>query len=287
MTFQYSDKNPSMTVTYSSTDAMHTKMEIIVAGIADRNEAQNIVSEIWDEVYSDDKRLNRFSSDGEIYRINSSAYNHDVEIDEELFMILRMCQVFNKSTFGFFDITANMISRTGENNFNLDDKAHTVRFLSPETRIDLGGFAKGYTLDKAVKKLRQHDIKYALINAGDSSSFGVGTHPYGDYWPIGLEHPYFKGKVMHEFHIKNNALSISGKDRKGRGHIIDPRTGNTIEKEEIIAVSGASPLVAEVLSTALYVAPEKYRKEIIMQFPSYEAITITPLCNGEKTLAVI
>jgi len=289
MIFQFSDKNPSMPVAYSYLDAMHTRFEIIVAGLADKDEVKDFISSLWTQVENDDRRLNRFSSGSEIYRINSRAYANAEKLDDELFMILKMCQVFKNSTFGYFDITANLMSRGNSEGpcFALDDKEHTIRFLKEETRIDLGGFAKGYTLDKIVKSIRAKNIKYALINAGDSSSYGIGTHPFGNYWPIGVEHPFFKGKSIHEFHLMDNSLSISGKNRQGAPHIIDPSTGNTISREELIAVTGSSPLVTEILSTALYVAPEKIRKDIIKQFPEYMASCITPLCNGEKTLTQI
>jgi len=283
MTFQFSDKNPSMSVAYSSFDAMHTKMEFIVAGI-EKEKSRSIATSLWDIAGKEEAIMSRFSLESELHKVNMIAFGNDVQVGEELFMALKMCQVFKGATKGCFDITANTSGRDCDREgYTLDEKSHTVRFTKEGVRIDLGGFAKGYTLEKMVKILKTEEIKYALINLGDSSSYAVGTHPFGQYWPIGIEHPYFKGRTMHTFELRDCALSVSGKNRGGKAHIVDPATGNMVNRDEMIAVQGASPLVAEVLSTAIYVAPESIRGEIASAFPQYTIEKITPLCNGEST----
>lgn len=284
MTFLFSDKNPAMPVAYSSVDAMHTKMEIVIAGI-EKDNARRIVESLWSIAKEEEAVMNRFSLDSEIHMINMTAFGDDIAVSDKMFMVLKMCQVFKSATKGFFDITANASGRDCSGaDFLLDEKKHTIRFPKEGTRLDLGGFAKGYTLDRMVKVLRNEEIKYGLVNLGDSSRYAVGTHPFGEWWPIGLEHPYFKGRTMHQFKLKDCALSISGKNRQGKAHIVDPVSGSYVNKEELIAVRGVSPLVAEVLSTAIYVAPEQIRGEIAAEFPDYTIEKITPLCNGESTI---
>ena len=73
---------------------------------------------------------------------------------------------------------------------------------------------------------------------------------------------------------------MSGKDPHGRGHIIDPATGNTLEKGGLVAVTGPSAMVTEVLSTALWVAPAERRGDILAAFDGYRASEVRCLTDG-------
>ena len=54
--------------------------------------------------------------------------------------------------------------------------------------LDLGGVAKGYAMDEAVKALREAGIQHALINAG-GSVYALGTRPDGEPWRVGIQDP--------------------------------------------------------------------------------------------------
>ena len=72
-----------------------------------------------------------------------------------------------------------------------------------------------------------------------------------------------------EFHLRDSALSVSGRSRDGRYHIINPHTGRAEVREGDVAVQGKSAIVCEVLSTALYAAEHEVRNEIIANFDGY------------------
>ena len=282
ISFKYSAKNISASVAYSSLDTMHSVAEIILPYYSEED-SRAIIDEIWARTNEANDKFNRFDKSSPLALVNKRAAEEAVAIDDELFMVLQMCKVFCKSTDGYFDITANKASRTaagGADNFELDGETHTVRFAEPSVKLDLGGFAKGYALEKACEILREKGVTCALLNYGNSSTYAFGTHPYGEYWPISVEHPYFRGKCAHTFELKDCALSISGKNGRGVEHIIDPATGDHVVREELMAVNGSSPMVCEVLSTALYVAPREKRKDILARFPGYSASEIYCLTNG-------
>ena len=164
---------------------------------------------------------------------------------------LQLCETFRKATSGYFDVTAG--SRVADRNVVLDASAHTVRFSRPGMRLDLGGFAKGFVLEQAVRMVSER-AGSALLSFGGSSVAAVGKHPLGAPWPVAVAHSYYADRTAHTFQLEGEALSVSGKDPHGRGHIIDPATGNTLEKGGLVAVTGPSAMVTEVLSTALWVA---------------------------------
>ena len=202
-------------------------------------------------------------------------------------MALEFCQFFSKATLGWFDISANESSRNPAGTWHLDATTKTVSFGSPLTRLDIGGFAKGYALEKVVKQLRQRDIRCAFLSFGGSSLAALGAHPCGDAWPLSVNHPYFPRKAAWTTRMKDSALSVSGKDPHGRGHIINPFTGNTVEKEEILTVMGTSPMACEALSTALWLAPDAQRGEILRNFEGYRCYRITPLADGTSSIREI
>jgi thiamine biosynthesis lipoprotein len=280
--FEYSVRNPKVPVAYAAGDFMHTLCEMILPYIS-REEAEDAVKEAWDAVRTDDEKYNRFRTGSLLWEVNSKAASEPVELDEDAFMALEFCKTFNKATKGWFDISANPSSRSGGKSWILDPENRTVSFGSPETRLDLGGFAKGYALEKVVKILRRRNIDCAFLSFGGSSVSALGAHPYGEAWPMALQHPYFPRKSAWSTTLKDTSLSVSGKDPRGRGHIIDPFTGNTVEKDELITVTGPSPMVCEVLSTALWLAPWESREGILGNFPGYSCNSITPLADGTAT----
>ena len=62
-----------------------------------------------------------------------------------------------------------------------------VSSRNPAVQLDLGGYAKGYALDRAAVLLKQQGVRNALINIG-GNVLAVGRH--GDRaWRIGIQHP--------------------------------------------------------------------------------------------------
>jgi thiamine biosynthesis lipoprotein len=144
----------------------------------------------------------------------------------------------------------------------------------------LGGIAKGYALEELRQLLASCSIVRALVNFGNSSVLAVGTHPYGEYWPIAVEHVTQSGVAACNFKLVDNALSVSGLTPQREGHIKNPWTNEYIANEEQIAVEGASSLTAEALSTALYAAPACERPHILGNYENYKAYTI--ICGKES-----
>ena len=283
MEFIYSTRNPDCPTAYSSLEAMHTRCEILLPRLPEE-EARALVDSVWGMVQEADRRYNRFLPGSELSEVNRKAAGEAVPVAEELFMILQLCETFRKATSGYFDVSAG--SRVPDRSVLLDPSARTVRFSRPGMRLDLGGFAKGFVLEKAVKAVKAQ-ASSALLSFGGSSVAAVGRHPLGAPWPVSMAHSYYPDRTAHTFPLEDTALSVSGKDPRGRGHIIDPLTGNTVEKEGLVAVTGPSAMVAEVLSTALWVAPAPKRGAILAAFDGYRAWEILCRTDGQALTMTI
>jgi len=100
---------------------------------------------------------------------------------------------------------------------------------NPAVQLDLGGYAKGYALDEAVRILASRGIRNALINIG-GNVIALGQH--GDRpWRVGIQHPRKPGTLATLDLHDGEAIGTSGDYQRyfeagGRRycHLIDPRT---------------------------------------------------------------
>ncbi|MBV8536309.1 MAG: FAD:protein FMN transferase, partial [Alphaproteobacteria bacterium] len=98
---------------------------------------------------------------------------------------------------------------------------NTVRFASADVRIDLGGIAKGFAVDRAVQVLRQRGIARGVVNAGgDLFAFG-GAHA------VDLRDPRHPAALLGRLVLADQAVASSARTLPGAAPslIVDPRTG--------------------------------------------------------------
>lgn len=100
--------------------------------------------------------------------------------------------------------------------------------------VDLGGFAKGYALDRAAQILRAEHVGAALINVG-GNILAIGR-PGSRPWQVGVQDPRSEAMVARVFLHDNEAIGTSGDyqryfstDGKRRPHIINPKSGEPID----------------------------------------------------------
>jgi len=133
-----------------------------------------------------------------------------------------------------------------------------VEFKLSGMKIDLGGIAKGYALDCAVKKLKERGINSCLINAG-GQVYALGKN-FGTPWKVAIKNPRAP-KISQILELKNRSISTSGdyeqfffKEGRRYCHIINPKTGYPAESQiTSVSVISSSGLTADALSTAVFI----------------------------------
>lgn len=126
---------------------------------------------------------------------------------------------------------------------------------NPAVRVDLGGYAKGYALDRAAAYLRGQGVHDALVNIG-GNIIALGRH--GDRpWRVGIQHPREPGPIATLDLPGGWAIGTSGDyqrffqlDGKRYCHIIDPRTGFPAQDTRSVTVLVPPGPHAGVLSDA-------------------------------------
>jgi len=155
--------------------------------------------------------------------------------------------------------------RVGSDKVHLDSVARTVRLDAPGMRIDLGGIAKGYILDRALDALRAQGVTRALLEAG--GDIVLGDAPPGRRgWRIALP----EGDTI----LANHAVSTSGDTEQfviiggvRYSHVIDPRTGMGLTSRREATVVAPDGVTADGLATALTVLDDERGARLLHSFP--------------------
>lgn len=231
---------------------MGTRFDIILCG-----KEENLAIEIWSQIVILLKelygKLNRFDKCSDVSLINQYAYYNPVKVSDCIFRILMDCQRYFEATGGLFDITLNDFSQV-----KLNKKEQTVFFSSNNTYIDLGGFAKGFAIEKIKEILITNNVEDAFVDFGNSSILAMGSHPNGNSWRVSILNSFNQKTVLDELELIDQSLSSSGNAYNHTMHIKNTKTGEFTHERKMVSVISENAVEAEVISTALMIAtPEE------------------------------
>ena len=205
--------------------------------------------------------LSRFRPESELSRLNEAGA---LEAGPDLLAVTRLALEARDRTRGLFDPTVHdaVVAAGYDRTFealpvdgprspgkhcggSVEIDGRWIR-LAPGVRLDLGGIAKGYAVDRAVALLARSGP--CLVNAGGDLAVSGGA------WPVAVD-----GAGL-TLELGCGALATSGRDRRRwqRGgaechHLIDPATGLPAETQILHATVVAGRAVeAEVLAKTLF-----------------------------------
>jgi thiamine biosynthesis lipoprotein len=129
-------------------------------------------------------------------------------------------------------------------------------------RVDLGGIAKGYAIDRAAALLQSAGLSGGVVDVGgDMKCFG--QPPDGSAWEMDIKDPFEEG-AMAVLQLGGGAVCTSGNyarfsviEGKSYSHIVDPRSGRPAEAIPSVTVVAPDALTADVWATALSVLGEE------------------------------
>ncbi len=236
-----------------------------------------------DAVLNEMERVNRLMSpyieQSQLSNINKFAYEGPVEVDRDLFDLIEKSIEVSRLTNGAFDITyasvghlynyKKEIKPTEEEiaaakllidykNIVLDRDQLSVSFLKDGVKIDLGGIAKGYSVDRSIQHLRDLNIKHALVSAGGDTRLLGDRH--GRPWLVGIRDPQDTEEVIVMLPLQDEALSTSGdyerffiEDGQKYHHILHPTTGYSASEVRSVSIIASNSTTTDALSTSIFV----------------------------------
>ncbi len=266
----------------------------------DDNAATAAISAVMTEMRRIDDAMSPYKPESELSLVNREAAQHPVPISAELFGLLQRSLHFSELTHGAFDITfasvgflydyragvrpddqarAQAVKFINFRNVLLDEKTKSVSFAKSGTKIDLGGIAKGYAVDRCIDIVRARGVTSALITAGGDSRV-IGER-WGRPWQIGIRDPRNREGLVAMLPLENVAVSTSGDYERyfeegnvRYHHIIDPTTGDSARELRSVTIIGPEATTTDALSTSVFVLGVKKGLELINRLPDVDAILV-------------
>ena len=266
----------------------------------DPDKGRAFVEQFFKEVDRIDQLMSTYIEESEISRINREAAQHPVEAGDELFRIIQRSLDISTLTRGAFDITYESVGQhydfrarqrpdaeTVAENLEfidyrlvkLNPAQGTVEFGAEGVRINLGGIAKGYVVERGVDLLRVGGVEHAVVTAGGDSKL-LGDRR-GQPWMVGIRDPRVDGEVAMTVPLIDEAISTSGdyerffdEDGVRYHHIISPSTGNPASGVHSATVFGPDAVFTDALSTSVFVMGVDLGLRLIATLPDYESIVI-------------
>lgn len=251
---------------------------------ADRHRALERLEALLHALEDTDAQLSTWRDQSEISRLNASAGSGPVALSPSLCTLFREIDRWSAETGRAFDPAIGALTAAwdvhGPGRFPAGttltaamrhsgwkrtrfDPVGCITTLPAGVAIDVGGFGKGEALDRARATTAERDAPWMIDLGGQVASGGAA--PAGSGWPIAIAHPWQRDEPLLTCAVKSGSLSTSGGSERdlqveGRrvGHILDPRTGQPAPFHGSVSVWHERALVADMLSTALYVmGPEE------------------------------
>lgn len=181
-----------------------TFVEIAAAGES-LDATERAVDAAFSAVAAVHRLMSFHETDSDVSRLNRGAASDAVVVHRWTYQVLAAARGLYRRSGGMFDISVAPalqrlgllagvpgVSASSASLRSRDGKQSTpgcardriellpenrVRFAEPSVKIDLGGIAKGFAVDVAVKALRDHGVAEGLVNAGgDLRGFGRPSH---------------------------------------------------------------------------------------------------------------
>ncbi len=249
--------------------------------------------------------LSDYEYDSELSTLSRSAgFGTNVAVSPELWIVLNRAQALSRRTDGAFDITvgpvvslwrkarrekrlpdparlAEAMASVGWTNVVLDPKTRSVRLLKPSMRLDLGGIAKGYADDEALKTLKGLGITQALVAA--AGDIAVADAPPGKAgWRVEIAALDVTNAPPARFVLlRHAAVSTSGDlfqhveiDGVRYSHIVNPKTGIGLTDHSLVSIIARDGITADSHSKPASVLPPSEAMKFIEATPGLAGLVV-------------
>ena len=260
----------------------------IVAYAPDEATARAAAAAAFERVAQLEDIMSDYQTDSELMRLSRNAGNGPQKVSPELFEVLAYGQMVSDASDGAFDVTvgppvglwrqarktgvlpaesalADARNKVGWRFMQLDARDRTVDLTVPGMQLDLGGIAKGYAGDEAIRVLREHGVNSALFEAG--GDIVVSDAPPGKRgWEIEL--PDGRKKRLANAAISTSGDTVQFVEVNGvrYSHVIDPRTGIGLTEHYVATVIALRGISTDSLSTAATVLGKRAGESLIRRF---------------------
>ena len=273
-----------------------TFVEVRVCGLNARD-ALAAIDGAFNRITKIEERMSAHDSDSDLGRIFRAGNGEAVTVHPWTFEVIEAARELHQWSDGIFDITiGDALERdcflpawpAGRKN-----KAHgtmadiellagnLIRLRRP-VRLDLGGIAKGFAVDRAVEALMEAGVKGGCVNAGGDFRI-FGNRPE----PLLIRDPIAPSRILRIGKICQGAVATSGgyfrrRRKKSRTvtPLVDGRTRQTRDSRESITVVASSGMWADALTKVL--AIDRQRGAALLNRLDAGAVLISGTAAGSN-----
>lgn len=247
----------------------------------DRATGFDAIEAVFGVVRALEAAISSWRDDSDLARVNGAPPTQPVVVPHPVFELLREAAYWRVATGGAFDPAVGALidawdlrgagrrpdarelrrarAAAGMHLFRFDDAHHALTRTHERGWIDAGAFGKGAALRSAREVLARHGIRNARLNFGGQVL--VVTSPDAhDAWEIAVADPTMRDRAVAVLRIRDRSVATTSQgersvlaDGERFGHVLDPRSGRPAPAWGSVTVIAGDPLVADILSTALFV----------------------------------
>ncbi|MBQ8080663.1 MAG: FAD:protein FMN transferase [Clostridia bacterium] len=248
-----------------------------------------------------------------LYTLNHEAMNAPVQVDRELFDMLKWCKekqlTLSEDTVniamgavlsiwheyreaGIEDLGKAQLppmheleaaaQHTSIDDLILDEEALTVYYRDPDLRLDLGAVAKGYTAQLVAERLYESDMPSFILNAGGNVVTGRQPLDGRENWGVGIQDPDGNAQVE-VLYLREKSVVTSGDyqryyvvDGQRYSHLISPETLMPAAWFRSVTVVAEDSGFCDFLSTKLFLMPYEEGRAFVDGLDGVEAYWIMP-----------
>jgi FAD:protein FMN transferase len=148
-------------------------------------------------------------------------------------------------------------------------------------QLGVGGIAKGYIVDQAVRVLRDSGVHGFLAQAG-GDLFGSGKKPDGSAWVSGIQDPRGpQGDFFAVVELTDHAFSTAGDyarayvvGGKRYHHIIDPKTGYPATACRSVTIWAPDATTADGVDDAVFILGPEQGLKLVETLPGVGAVIV-------------
>ncbi len=278
---------------------MGTRVEVQVWA-TDPALALRAIDSVMADMHRTDELMSTYKPESQLSQVNAHAFERPVQVDADIIDVVEKALEYSRLSDGAFDITyasvgylydyrrhvhptdaqiAAALPAVDYRQLVVDHDACTIRFLRPGMRIDLGGIAKGWAVDRGVEILRGLGIEHAMVNAGGDTRL-LGDR-LGKPWIVGIRDPRKDGAVVTRIPLEDEAISTSGDyerffEEEGvrYHHILVPGTGKSPSVVRSVTIIGATATRTDGLTKPVFIFGVERGMEFVRRVGDVEAVII-------------
>lgn len=284
--------------------AMGTRFTITMFAPA-KTEAEAAAEAAFHRVDVLEDIMSDYQADSELLQLCGNPAGVPVPVSADLLDVLQRAQKISERSHGAFDVTIGPFVRlwrfarkrkvlptaaelsaaapaVGYQNLRLDARHRTATLRVPHMRLDLGGIAKGYAADQALRVLKSRGLPRALVAA--SGDIAVGDAPPAQPgWRIGIAAiDAHANETTRMLILHNCGISTSGDTEQfieiggvRYSHILNPATGLGLTNRIQASVVAPDATTTDAAATAVCVLGVGRGLAFVDALPGAAALILT------------